>query len=294
MVVADSREIARRAAALVEVSYRVLRPFTDPEAALADRGGRRLAAAGQRARALRLPPGRRRGGAWCLGAPRPRGLFDPAGRARLPRTGVHPRRGPPRRHRHGVLGGTGRLGRPAPDRGGAGTPRGPGARRAGRQRRRLRRQGGPLEPGADGAGGLAARAPREVHALPGRVAAPPPEAPPVPARVLGRLRRGRAVDRPAGPAHERHRAVRLGREPRARARRRARLWPVRRAGDRRRGRRRADEQPRRGSLSRLRRQPGSVRDGGDHRPPRRAGGVERLGDAGPQRRHARRRRGTGR
>jgi xanthine dehydrogenase molybdenum-binding subunit len=36
MVVADSREIARRAAALVEVSYRVLRPFTDPVATLAD------------------------------------------------------------------------------------------------------------------------------------------------------------------------------------------------------------------------------------------------------------------
>ena len=73
-----------------------------------------------------------------------------------------------------------------------GIDRGPGARAPGRQRRRLRRQGGLRQPGPDRARRLAARPAGEVHVQPGGVAAGPPQAPPGAGRGVGRVRRRRA------------------------------------------------------------------------------------------------------
>ena len=254
--------------------------------------GRRLAVAGQRALAIRLPPRRRRRGARRLRAHRPRGLLDPTGGARLPRTRVHPRRSAVRRHAEGLLGGSGRLGRPAPDRLRPRRARRTGPRRAGRQRRCLRGQGGPLEPGPDGARRLVAAASGEVHPVPGGVVPPPPETPPVPDRVLGGLRHGGPAHGPQGPHDQRHGTVCLGRPARPRTRRRPRLGSLRRPEHRDRGRRGADEQPRLRRVPRLRGQPGPVRHGRGDGPPRRAGGDQRVGDAGPQRRHPRCRLGS--
>ena len=102
---------------------------------------------------------------------RPRGVPDPAHRARLPRAGVDARRAPRRRHARGVLRRPGRVGRPPPDRRRARRRRGPGARAPRRQRRRLRRQGGLRQPDPDRPRRPPARAPGEVHAQPGGVAA---------------------------------------------------------------------------------------------------------------------------
>ena len=134
-----------------------------------------------------------------------------------------------RRHAEGLLGGSGRLGRPAPDRLRPRRARRTGPRRAGRQRRCLRGQGGPLEPGPDGARRLVAAASGEVHPVPGGVVPPPPETPPVPDRVLGGLRHGGPAHGPQGPHDQRHGTVYLGRPARPRTRRRPRLGSLRRA-----------------------------------------------------------------
>ena len=84
----------------------------------------------------------------------------------------------------------------------------PGHRRAGVERRRLRRQGGHEQPGPDGAGRLAAAAAGQVHALPGGVPAHAPQAPPDPHGVRGRLRRRRPADGAAGARGRRLRRVR--------------------------------------------------------------------------------------
>ena len=106
-----------------------------------------------------------------------------------------------------------------------------GHRRAGVERRRVRRQGGHEQPGADRAGRLAARAAGEVHAVARGELADPRQAPPDPPGVLGRLRRRRAAHRAAGArasatrgayASGRHEGARAGRRPRQRAVPRAR------------------------------------------------------------------------
>ena len=138
-----------------------------------------------------------------------RGVPDAAHRARLPRARVDARRAgraptAPRPAR--LLGRPGRVGRPRPDRIGA------------RRRRRARSPSSwsrtaarsaarrTWQPGPDRARGLAARPAGEVHALARGALAHPPEAPPDPHGVLGRLRRRRPAHRAAG-AHGR----RLGR-----------------------------------------------------------------------------------
>ena len=106
----------------------------------------------------------------------------------------------------GVLGRPGRVGRPRrhrPRARRADTDR--GHRHAGVQRRRLRRQGGHEQPGARRARRLAARPPGEVHAVARGEPADAREAPPDPARVLGRVRRRRGADRRAGARHRRQR-----------------------------------------------------------------------------------------
>ena len=67
-----------------------------------------------------------------------------------------------------------------------------GHRRAGVQRRRVRRQGGHEQPGPDGDGRVAAAASGEVHAVARGELPDARQAPPDPPGVLGRVRRGRA------------------------------------------------------------------------------------------------------
>ena len=100
VVVADTRDHARAAAELVEVTYDVHTP--DHRRRRRDRRpthhvgvGHRL----ERAVDQRLRPGRRRGGPRRRAHHRARDVPDPAHRARLPRTGVHPRRADRRRRR---------------------------------------------------------------------------------------------------------------------------------------------------------------------------------------------------
>ncbi len=195
IVVAETRQAAREARR--RSSTRRLRrpppahrPGRRHRRPRAGRVGHRL----ERAERVDLPPRRRRRGVGGQSAPRARGVPDPADRARLPRARVDARRSPSRRRPARVLGRPGRVGRPQPDRLGPGPRHRPGHGRARVERRRVRRQGGHEQPGADRAGGLAAAAAGEVHADPRAVAAHAPQAPPDPPRVPRRLRR-------RGPPH---------------------------------------------------------------------------------------------
>ena len=88
-----------------------------------------------------------------------------------------------------LLAGPGRLGRSAPGRG---APRPPGARRPGqpgRDRRRLRRQGGPVRPGPGRAARAAHGSPRAAGVVAGGEPASPPQAPCADDGLRGRLRR---------------------------------------------------------------------------------------------------------
>ncbi len=116
IVVAETRQQAREAAALIEVGYRAMEPVTDPQAALARRCTRRgVGYVRQRAQRQRVRARRRR----CrLGRRCPhgaRGLPDPTSRAGVPRAGEHTggagdgRRGTPSAR---VLRRPGRVGRP--------------------------------------------------------------------------------------------------------------------------------------------------------------------------------------
>ena len=118
----------------------------------------------------------------------------------------------------------------------------------------------------------------------------PPEAPPHPARLHGRLRRRGAAHGGRGAARRRLGRLRLGRRQGARARGRPRLRPVPRAGGGRRGAGRLHEQPAVRGHARLRRAPGGLRHRGLPRPPREEGRPRRLGDPQPQRRGRRRHR----
>ena len=123
LVVAADRATARRAAELVEVDYGPLPPFADALAAL---DATEPAVWGRRRRSPTCCParptpattapatGRRR--ARRQRPHRPRGVPDPAHRARLPRARVDPGRAARRRHAGGVLRRPGRVGRPPPDR----------------------------------------------------------------------------------------------------------------------------------------------------------------------------------
>ena len=96
VVVADDRLTARAAAELVEVVYEVLPPIADPVAALADGAPDAVwRLDGQRALPLRLPRGDVEAALADSAHDGRRGLPDPAGRARLPRARVDPRRARP-------------------------------------------------------------------------------------------------------------------------------------------------------------------------------------------------------
>ena len=164
----------------------------------ARRRARRVGHRRQRAVAQRLRPRRRRRRAGGERPHDPRGLPDPAHRARLPRAGVHARRAVGDRRRQDdarLLGRPGRVGRPRRHLPHARPPDRPRHRRARLQRRRLRRQGGHEQPGPRLARRVAARPAGEVHALARGELPHARQAAPDPPRVLGRLRRRRDADR---------------------------------------------------------------------------------------------------
>ena len=162
-VVADDRATARRAAALVEVELPTCcarsptrsPPSTTPRS----RCGAPTATCCQRsayARGATSTPRSRRAPTSCTRCSRPSASSTPSSS----RSRRWPCPGGRRRAAARVLRRPGRVGRPRPDRLGARHRPRPHHRRAGLQRRRVRRQGGHGEPGADRAGRLAAGARR--------------------------------------------------------------------------------------------------------------------------------------
>ena len=208
------------------------RPSPTPTAALDGRRGSRCGALDANVLSVSdVRPGRASTPRWRpVGPRRARGVPDPAHRARLPRARVHAGRAPtPTACLHVYSGGQGVWDDRNQIASVLGLPTRPGHRRAGVQRRRLRRQGGHGQPGPDRAGRLAPAAAGEVHALPRGEPAHAPQAPPDPHGVPGRLRRRGPADRAAGPHDRRLGAVRLGRHEGARAGRRPRQRAVPRA-----------------------------------------------------------------
>ena len=230
---------------------------------------RRVGDRRERAVAQRLLPWRRRRRARRQRAHRPRGVPDPAHRARLPRTRVIPRRAVGRGRRPAaarLLRRPGRVGRPRRHLPRPRPADRSGHRRARFQRRGVRRQRGHGQPSPHRPRRVAARPASEVHAVARGELPHPPQAPPDPPRVLGRMRRRRCADRCARQGRRRLGRVRIGRDEGARAGGRPRHRAVPRAGRRRGGDRRAHQQPHLWRVPRLRRQPGAVRDGRRARP----------------------------
>ena len=226
-VAADDARTAREAAALVEVEYEPLPPVLDPEAALRPRRAPGQPEAPEPPLALGHPPGRRGGGPRRERARRQPAPGTPSGSSTSSSSPRPPSRSPCRTDGSALYTpGPGRLRRPAagralPRRAGGAGPRGARA-----ERRGLRRQGGHVGPGADGA-------PRARHRPAGQarpdsrgVRPAAPEAPPHPARLHGGLRRRGQAHRGRGAARRRLGRLRLGRRQGPRARRRPRLRPV--------------------------------------------------------------------
>ena len=232
-VAADDARTARAAAALVEVEYEPLPPRPRP------RGGARPGAPRRSTRSTRTSSSRsviRRGDAAAALAASAhvvqRHLAHAADRAPLPRAGGRARGAaagraawPSTRQGQGVFDDRRQVARFL------GVPEERRPRRARAERRGLRRQGGHVGPGADGAprarhgpAGQARRSTREESDPPA------PEAPPDPTRLHGRLRRRGPAHRGRGAARRRLGRLRLGRRQGARARGRPRLRPVPGAG----------------------------------------------------------------
>ena len=188
IVVASDRETARRAAALVDVTYDVLRPITDPVAAIDDPENavwgsstgtcslvRSIAAA-----AMSTP----------RSPPSAHVVHETFQTQRIEHAFVEPEATlatpAARRLALRVVRWPGRVGRPQPDRVGARRRTRARRGRARLERRRLRRQGGHGQPGADGAGGVAPATAGEVHAFTGGEPADAPEAASDPHGVPGR------------------------------------------------------------------------------------------------------------
>ena len=198
IVVADTREIARAAAAEVRVEYTVHPPMTDPvtvmhsdEPAVWQLDGNVLsksvyrrgdvdAALEQSAHVVNETFQTQR---------IEHAFLEPESTLAVPTDDGRSAR---------LLGWSGRVGRPQPDRVGARRRPRPGDGRAGLERRRVRWQGGHGEPGPHRARRLAAAATGEVHAVARGVAADAPEAPSDPDGVHGRLRRRREAHGRAG------------------------------------------------------------------------------------------------
>ncbi len=177
----------------------------------------------ERPLALVDPPGRRRRRA---GVERPcgaRDVADTADRAPVSRARERAGRARPRRRSSPLQPGAGDLRRPPPGRGVPRAAGGAGLRHARAQRRRVRRQGGHVGPGADRAARARDWPPGEAHAQPRGVDPPAPQAPPDSDGVRRRLRRRRAPDGCEGADARRLRRLCVGRREGSRTRGRPRL-----------------------------------------------------------------------
>ena len=172
---------------------------------------------------------RRRRGARRVRARRQPLVPDAVHRACVPRAGVGARRPRAERAAPRLLAGAGDLGRPAPDRLVPRARRRAGARHAGRDGRRLRREGGPQRPVPRGAARDGHRPSGARHAVAQGEPALPLEAPRDVARLHGRLRRRGPAHRGSRPDRRRHRRVRECRRQGARARGGPRLQRLPRA-----------------------------------------------------------------
>ncbi len=198
IVVAETRLQARAAAALVDVGYEVLTPVTDPLAAIAP--GAELAVWGTDDNVLSRSSYARGDVDEALAASAhtvhevfqtqriEHAFLEPESTLAVPSLDESSGE----QTMHVYSGGQGvwddrddicRMLGVATDTGGG---------RAGVERWRVRWQGGHEQPGPYRARGVAARPAGEVHAVAGRELPHAPQAPPDPARVLGRLRRRRA------------------------------------------------------------------------------------------------------
>ena len=253
VVVAETRQQARAAAALVDGRLRRAAPAHRPGRGRSTIPRSRCGAptatcsASASTPAATSTPRSRPAPTWCTRCSRRSASSTPSSSpSRRSPCPSSPTAAPAR-----LLGRPGRVGRPQRHR-----PRCSAStadadhRRAGVQRRRVRRQGGHGQPGADGAGGLAAAAPGEVHAVARGEPADPPEAPPDPHRVLGRLRRRGQAHRRCGCASSATRApyASVGMKVLERAAGHA-SGPVPPAGHRRARRRRPHQQPGRAARS---------------------------------------------
>jgi hypothetical protein len=283
VVVAETRRQARAASLLIDVTYDVLDPVTDPVAALAD------------------------GATSPCGAPTPTSCPCPPIPAATSTVGARrerPRRArdvPTQRIEHAFLEPESTFAVPSPGDGRRRTHRStstragracgttatrsrrcsarsrPGHRRARLERRRLRRQGGHVEPGAHRARRVAPRSPGQVHAQPRGELSHPRQAAPDRDGVLGRVRRNRSAHRAEVPHDRRLRPyASVGMKVLERAAG-SRLRPLPGAEHRRRRGRCAHQQPGVRCVPRVRRQPGPVRDGRRDRPTRRTGRHLRVG-----------------
>ncbi len=287
IVVAETRQQARDAAELVEVTYDVLAPVTDPLAAIED--GAPVAVWGTDDNVLSRSAYTRGDVDAALAASAhtvhevfqtqriDHAFLEPESTLAVPSGDGDERR------LHVYSGGQGVW----DDRDDIcrvlGRRHRSGRRRAGVQRRGVRRQGGHGQPGADRARRLAARPPGEVHGVARGELPDPLQAPPDPPRVLGRVRCRRGAHGGAGARCRRLGCLRVGRDEGARAGGRPRHRSVPRAGRRRGVDRRPHQQPVVWRVPRVRRQPGAVRDGRRARPAGRGGRDQRLGDPQAQR-----------
>ena len=214
VVVAETRQQARAAAALVDVDYDVLRPLTDPVAAIDDP---EIAVWGTDSNVLSRQSSYARGDVDAALAASAHIVHEMFQTQRIEHAFLEPEStlavpDPDGGTAARLLRRPGRVGRPQRHRPRARRRPDRRHRRAGLERRRLRRQGGHGEPGADGAGGVAAPAAGEVHAVPRGEPADAPQAPPDPHGVLGRLRRRRQADRAQGAGRRRLGLVRQRRD----------------------------------------------------------------------------------
>ena len=288
-VAASDRHTAREAAALVEVDYEVLPAVLDPQASIAP-GAPRV---NPKHENVLSHSSIRRGdadAALAASAHVVRGTWQTQRIEHLylePESALAEPR--PDGGLHLLQPGAGDLRRsPA----GRGVPRpagGAGLRHPGAQRRRVRRQGGHVGPGADRAARARDRPPGQAHAQPRGVDPPAPQAPPDSHGVHGRLRRRRAPDGCEGADARRLGRLCVGRREGAGTRGRPRVRALQGAEHRHRVDRGLHEQPAMRRDARVRRQPGALRHGRVHGPAGEEGGDRSLGDPLAQRPRRRRR-----
>ena len=241
IVVAETREIARRAAALVEVEYAPLAAITDPAAAVAATDDAVWGLDGNvLSRSVYA-----RGDVDAAFAASAHVVHDVFQTQRIEHAFLEPESTlavpqPGGDGLHVYSGGQGVWDDRDQIASVLAVDADAGDRRAGVERRCVRWQGGHEQPGADRARGPVAGPTGEMHAVARGIAARAPEAPSGAHRPRGRVRRRRPSDRAAGPHARRFGPLRVGRDEGAGTGGRACLRPVPGSrGRRRSGRRRA-------------------------------------------------------